>query len=82
MLMKFGINIFGKKAERPLCENFLFPSRLKLAAVLWVFYAVTVKRIDRFLRNLDSLDMSIKPQNLTFCFNKQGLLSSELLVYK
>lgn len=35
--MKFEINVLGTEAEQRICKNFLFPSRLKMVAVFWVF---------------------------------------------
>lgn len=55
--MKFGTIILDKKAERRIYQHILFPSCLKIAAVLWVFFAVTVKRLDQFTRNSDSQDI-------------------------
>lgn len=36
-VMKFGIIVLSKKTERRICEHFLFPSRLKMAAVFGSF---------------------------------------------
>lgn len=43
--MKYGINVLGKNAERRICKVPPPTARLKMAAVLWVFFEVTVKRL-------------------------------------
>lgn len=60
MVIKFGINVqyFGTNVEWPMSE-YLYPSRFNMAAVVCVFHAFTVKRLDRCSLNLDSVDIFI-----------------------
>lgn len=40
-VIKFGINVHDSKADEHVYKDFIFLSRLKITAVLWVSFAVT-----------------------------------------
>lgn len=56
-VMKFGINEIGTKVRR-VYKDILFPSGLKMTAILWFLLLLL---LDRFSINSDSLNILIKP---------------------
>lgn len=71
--IKFAISVFGTRVERRMCKEFYFPpvSKWEFPHVLWVFIAVTVKRILMKFVFTASLKVTI---TAIFCVNKLYLL--------
>lgn len=49
IVMKFGLNVLVTKAKRCMSKDILFLSRFKMAAYLWLFFAIPVKHLDQFM---------------------------------
>lgn len=60
-------------------KDFTFPYRFKMVAVLWVFLAVAVKRLDRLSRNWDFLDIFLL-LNFLELFNITEVLKNPVVI--